>query len=112
MGDDIYVQDDAGDIITEYALEGRDLVLSSINLTLGANLESLTLTGTSALNGTGNALDNRLTGNGAANILTGGSGNDLLDGGAGADTLAGGLRSIVRTFRVGWRHRPAAPGGH
>ncbi len=46
-----------------------------------ANVENLTLTGSSDLNGTGNDL---------ANILTGNSGNNILDGGAGADTLVGG----------------------
>ena len=39
-------------------------------------VENLTLTGTSAINGTGNELDNVLIGNSAANILTGGAGND------------------------------------
>src|SRR5207249_3270847 len=47
-------------------------------------------TGTTAINGTGNTLDNVLTGNSAANVLTGNAGNDTLDGGAGNDTLRGG----------------------
>lgn len=50
----------------------------------------LTLTGTSAINGTGNALDNQITGNAAANQLFGQAGNDTLNGGAGNDTMAGG----------------------
>jgi trimeric autotransporter adhesin len=45
---------------------------------LGNNLENLTLTGASVINGTGNALDNILSGNGAANVLAGGEGNDTL----------------------------------
>ncbi|MDB9523322.1 calcium-binding protein, partial [Dolichospermum circinale CS-1225] len=48
------------------------------------------LTGTAAINGTGNAGNNVITGNGANNILNGGAGNDTLDGGAGRDTLIGG----------------------
>src|SRR6266581_1015626 len=89
-GNDIYVVDSLSDIVTENANEGTDTVQSSITYTLGANLENLTLTGTSKINGTGNSLDNVLTGNSAINTLTGGAGNDTLDGGAGADTMVGG----------------------
>ena len=49
---------------------------SSVTYTLVANVENLTLTGTAAINGTGNTFDNVLMGNAAANTLTGGSGND------------------------------------
>ncbi len=90
-GDDTYVVDLTTDVITENAGEGNDTVESSVTLTLGNNLENLTLTGTAALNGTGNALDNILTGNSGKNTLTGGAGNDRLDGQAGADTLTGGV---------------------
>ena len=48
------------------------------------------MTGTTAINGTGNTLDNVLTGNSANNTLTGGAGNDTLDGGIGNDTMIGG----------------------
>ncbi len=91
LGDDTYVVDNAGDIVTEAAAAGTDTVASSITYTLGANLENLTLTGSAAINGTGNSLDNILKGNAAINILRGGDGNDTLDGEAGADNLAGGL---------------------
>lgn len=85
-GDDTYVIDAAGDAITEALAEGADTVRSSIGYALGANVENLVLTGTAAINGTGNALNNSLTGNGADNVLTGGLGDDTLDGGAGIDT--------------------------
>ena len=93
LGNDIYVVDNTGDVTTEAAAAGTDLVQSSITWTLGANLENLTLTGAAAINGTGNVLDNVLTGNAAANRLTGSLGNDTLDGGAGNDTLVGGVGS-------------------
>lgn len=89
-GNDTYVVDSTSDVITENAGEGIDSIESSVNLTLGANLENLTLTGTTAISGTGNALDNFLVGNSAVNTLTGGAGNDRLDGKGGADKLIGG----------------------
>jgi Ca2+-binding RTX toxin-like protein len=89
-GNDTYIVDNTGDVITENAGEGTDIVQSSVTYTLGNNIENLTLTGTSAINGTGNTLDNYLTGNSAVNTLTGSAGNDTLDGGAGADKLTGG----------------------
>jgi trimeric autotransporter adhesin len=90
LGDDSYVVDNAGDVITEQAGEGADSVSASVTYTLGTNVENLTLTGSAAINGTGNAQDNVLTGNSANNTLTGGAGNDTLNGGAGVDTLVGG----------------------
>jgi len=89
-GNDIYYVDDVGDVITENAGEGTDLVYSSITYTLGANVENLTLQGNGAINGTGSSVDNVITGNSAANTLSGLAGNDTLNGQAGADTMIGG----------------------
>ena len=85
-GNDTYVVDATGDVATENASEGTDLVQSSIAWTLAANVENLTLTGTAAINGTGNTLANTLVGNAAANVLNGGGGSDTMRGGAGNDT--------------------------
>ncbi|HMS82056.1 MAG TPA: calcium-binding protein [Nitrospira sp.] len=85
-GNDMYVVDAAGDVVTELANQGTDTVQSSVTHILGANLEQLILTGTAAINGTGNTLDNMVTGNSANNILDGGEGTDTLTGGQGNDT--------------------------
>ncbi|WP_052345243.1 S8 family serine peptidase [Planktothrix rubescens] len=89
LGNDIYIVDSTGDVVTELAAQGTDLVQSSVTYTLPAEVENLTLTGTTAINGTGNALANIITGNTANNILNGGTGNDNLIGGSGADQLLG-----------------------
>ena len=82
IGNDTYVVDNVGDVVTENLNEGTDTVQSSITYTLGANVDNLTLTGSSNINGTGN---------GDANVITGNSGNNTLDGAGGADTMIGGL---------------------
>jgi Ca2+-binding RTX toxin-like protein len=90
-GNDTYVVDSANDVVTETANEGTDTVQSSVTYILGNNVENLTLTGTTAINGMGNSLNNVLTGNTASNNLAAGVGNDTLDGGLGNDTLIGGV---------------------
>jgi len=98
-GDDIYYVDDAGDVVVELPGEGNDTVYASIDYTLPYHVESLILTGSADLTGTGNGEDNSITGNsgnnrlygGAGNdVLSGGAGNDILDGGTGADAMSGG----------------------
>jgi serralysin len=54
-------------------------------------VENLTLIGTAAINGTGNAGNNVLTGNSGNNTLNSGDGNDTISGGVGSDTITGGL---------------------
>lgn len=89
---DTYVVDNIGDKVIEVAETGaeRDTVFSTISYTLGNYVEDLELKGRAAINGTGNALGNRLTGNAMANTLSGLGGNDVLSGGRGIDTLLGG----------------------
>ena len=90
LGDDTYRVDQAGDSITEFGGQGTDTVHAGVSWALGNHLENLVLTGNSAIDAAGNALDNVLTGNAAANALSGSAGNDTLDGQGGADTLTGG----------------------
>jgi Ca2+-binding RTX toxin-like protein len=93
LGNDTYVVDSADDVVTEDSIagSGADTVQSSATFILSANVENLILTGSTAVNGTGNALGNAITGNAAANVLVGAEGNDVLDGGIGVDRLDGGV---------------------
>src|SRR5690606_6349227 len=72
---------------------GSDTVESSVTYTLSSQVDVLRLTGTDAIDGTGNSVANILYGNSAANRLTGGGGNDTIRGGNGADRLFGGAGS-------------------
>ena len=98
LGNDTYVVDNAGDLVTENLDEGTDTVEASINYTLTANVENLTLTGSGNINGTGNDLNNLIIGNSGNNQLFGGDGNDTLIGGAGADTLDGGSGNDTASY--------------
>ncbi len=118
-GDDFYIVNDATDYAYEYAGEGVDRVLASINHTLRANVEELELAGIADLRGYGNELSNQLFGNSGANllygrdgndslfgnsgndILYGENGNDSLDGGSGLDRFYGGTGADAFTFRTG-----------
>jgi Ca2+-binding RTX toxin-like protein len=85
-GNDTYVVDNQLDSVLEKAGEGIDAIEASVSWTLSANVENLTLTGNSNINGTGNELANIITGNAADNILDGQQGADALIGGLGNDT--------------------------
>ncbi|WP_242482084.1 Calx-beta domain-containing protein [Trichormus variabilis] len=79
-----------------------DTLSASVTTTLPTNVENLTLTGTAAINGTGNAGNNVLTGNSGNNILSGGAGNDtyafVANAALGTDTITetatGGIDTI------------------
>ncbi len=58
---------------TTYDLLGNDIdaVASSVDFALGQGLDNLTLTGSEAINGTGNWFANTITGNDADNVIVG-----------------------------------------
>ena len=110
-GNDTYVIDNIGDFITELTDEGTDTVQSSVSVSglladdattayIGSYVENILLTGTSAINATGNALNNTITGNSGANILKGGDGADTLIGGLGKDTLYGNSGNDIFKFNL------------
>lgn len=99
-GDDVYTVESLSDRVEELPGDGTDTIQSLISWrlqdtdgtgTLGDQVENLVLLGTSSINGSGNALANRLVGNSAGNALSGLGGNDTLVGAQGADTLAGAM---------------------
>jgi serralysin len=91
---DTYVVDNAGDVVDDTGGGGTDTVQSSVTFSLSdavrakGDIENLALTGTRAINGTGNALANIITGNDGKNTLVGLGGADQLIGGAGTDTAS------------------------
>jgi serralysin len=107
-GNDTYYTD-GGNTISEGVNGGIDTVRSSVTNMIGANVENLTLIGTGAIGGAGNALANVIVGNAAANLLNGGAGNDnlfalagndWLIGGPGNDVLRGGAGSDIFIFNT------------
>ncbi|GCL41585.1 nucleoside hydrolase [Dolichospermum planctonicum] len=100
VGNDTYIVDNILDVVTEALNGGTDLVQSSVTYTLSANVENLTLTGTTAINGTGNSLNNTITGNSGNNTLNGDTGNDTLIGGVGNDSLVGGIGNDTYNFVI------------
>ena len=109
LGNDTYEVTDLGDQVIELANQGLDSVWSYLpSYILPANVEGLVLgngavdgTLVTAVNGTGNTLDNVIIGNAVSNTIDGGGGNDILTGGEGQDTFildgqeAGGSQTIT-----------------
>ncbi|WP_165872508.1 calcium-binding protein [Nitrosomonas sp. Nm84] len=83
---------------TEILNQGTDSVSTNLSYTLLANVENLTLTDASVINGMGNAQANIIIGNAAVNQLSGNAGNDKLDGKAGNNVLTGGTGNDIFKF--------------
>lgn len=92
-GNDTYIIRSSSSTVSITDSAGTDTVKSVADVDVSATtagVENVTLLGSSAIDATGNSLNNVLTGNSAINVLTGNAGNDTLDGKAGSDTLDGG----------------------
>lgn len=100
-GDDLYIVDNPWDFVLEFAGGGVDTVEASVSYQLPWYVENLTLTGSNAVNGTGNFMNNVLIGNSAANTLLGLGGNDILIGGKGNDRMLGGTGNDLYLFGRG-----------
>jgi len=89
-GDDVYIYTGSETII-EQPNAGRDIVQTTVNLNMPANVEvGIAQSTASDLNITANDSGNLLVGNSASNTLTGGLGDDTLVGGGGDDVFSGG----------------------
>ena len=97
-GDDLYLVNAAGTVITEANTTDWDAVWSSASYTLAANVEELDLLGSANINATGNSGDNFLYGNAGNNTLSGLGGSDTLAGNAGNDSLNGGSGADTFVF--------------
>ncbi|MCA0433612.1 MAG: M10 family metallopeptidase C-terminal domain-containing protein [Proteobacteria bacterium] len=87
-GNDTYIVNSSRDVVVEGANAGTDTVRTSLAAyTLGANVENLVFTGSSAFRGTGNGLANTIKGGANADTLNGLGGADVLWGGAGKDSF-------------------------
>jgi len=73
--------------LATYAGSGINTASSAYTLSLPGNVQNLTLTGSSNIDGSGNSGDNIIIGNAGNNVLQGGGGVDRIDGGAGRDVL-------------------------
>jgi Ca2+-binding RTX toxin-like protein len=94
-GNDIFVVNNASDVITEVVNSGNNTEMASVSVTLAANVQNLTGTGTAGLTLTGNTLNDVVTANSGADKLVAGSGLDTLVSGTGIDTLVGGTGNDV-----------------
>jgi len=88
-GNDTFVVNNTADIVSDTSTSTTNSIQSSVSYTLPTNVQYLTLTGTSALAGTGNGLLNLVVGNTGNDTLTGGTGIAVLEGGstAGSDQI-------------------------
>ncbi len=95
LGNDTYIVDNAGDKVIEASGGGSDTVNASVSFTLASSnwveiLQTTLVSGSAAIDLTGNNNAQGIIGNNGANKLGGLGGDDLLFGMGGNDTLTGG----------------------
>lgn len=101
-GNDVYYIDTAADVIIETANSGYDKVIAKLSHNLGDATDELWLrVGSGAVDGQGNALDNKIVGNELANHLGGGAGKDRVLGGFGDDSITGGAGNDLLSGETG-----------
>jgi Ca2+-binding RTX toxin-like protein len=89
-GNDSYFVNNSGDVVSEASTQGIDIIYSTVDYSMPANVEFLFLTGSGDINATGGEFTNdSLVGNEGKNSLIGRGGNDTLLGLSGNDTLFG-----------------------
>jgi Ca2+-binding RTX toxin-like protein len=86
-GNDTFVVNNSNDAITVSSAKAGNVVQSSVNYVLPANLLSLSGTNTSNISLTGNTLADKITANSGNDTLVSGTGIDTLVGGSGNDTF-------------------------
>ncbi|MDX2309151.1 MAG: calcium-binding protein [Hyphomicrobium sp.] len=92
-GNDTFFVDAQGDVVIEANGAGSDEVRSIVSYTMAANVENLQFSygqfNGNNINGTGNALNNKIVGSVGRNTISGGDGADTIDGALGDDILNG-----------------------
>jgi len=116
-GSDIYYVDNAGDLVIESNASstsgGIDMVVATLSHTLASNVENLRLSGTAAMNGTGNTLANLIYANNGVNVLDGKEGTDTLsyaDTTAASGTTAGVTLNLATLNSAGQASASGASG--
>ncbi|MFZ6654757.1 hypothetical protein [Undibacterium sp. TJN19] len=100
-GNNVFVINNASDVITQVANTNTNLVQTSVSYVLPANVQNITGTGSANISLTGNSLANVITANSGNDTLIAGAGNDTLISGTGKSTLTGGAGNTTYVFNKG-----------
>src|SRR5262249_53486948 len=83
-GNDLFVVNRTADVVQNSFASANDTIQASVSFSLPANVNTLLLTGTANIVGTGNAGNDSLVGCGGPTTLISGTGVDTLTDGGGA----------------------------